>query len=175
MWDFWLNVGMLSRDSVGCVFLLSGLAKAVTIGRFRESLLYLPYMRPSWSYVFGITLPPLELFAGVGLLANLAWARFLAISLIASFLGITVIVLALNLQISCHCFGAWADQHFSGQTVRHNIVLLILVFISLGAPDPETVLLGAYKGLFVLILYSILTEVRRNARLMTELRHRGMT
>jgi hypothetical protein len=163
----------LALDMLGCVFLLGGAAKLSTILRFRESLLYLPYMRTSWTFVIGFMLPPLEVVIGLGLFANAGWAKQAALVLLTCFLGVTLLVLQKRLQIPCHCFGEWSTRAFSTETAGEIALLMGLTLASWSLPSRADLVLGISTALFLLLLYRLGTLTIRNAWVVAQLKQRG--
>src|SRR5437016_2128034 len=167
--DFCLLFQQLSRDALGCVFLFSGSFKIFGIKDFRENLLYIPYIRPLWTYLIALLLPPLEIVTAIGLFANTLWSKFSALGLLCGFLGVTFVVLWKKVQVSCHCFGPWGKRSFSWETVVENLSLLVLTLACLSLPNNPTGLTGASAAALLLVLYGILGQLLHNAQLVAEL------
>src|SRR5579859_6182416 len=101
MADFPTELQETCLDLVATVFLLSGGAKVISPRAFREGLIYIPYMRVSWSYLVAWTLPTIELIVAAGLYANILAAKVAALALLALFCVVVAVVLWKRLKVAC--------------------------------------------------------------------------
>ncbi|MBI1916760.1 MAG: hypothetical protein HYS12_18800 [Planctomycetes bacterium] len=172
--ELFLFAQQLALDILGCVFLVAGGAKLLSISHFREGLLYLPHMRPAFTYVVGFALPPLELLTALGLFANSAWARISALALLGCFFGVTLMVLRKKLLIECHCFGGWETRAFSRETLGEIALLMALAITSFNLSERSPLVLGISTGAFLLIGSGVVAHAIKNARLIAQLKQRGV-
>jgi hypothetical protein len=160
----------LALDALGCLFLTAGAAKLLRISTFREGLLYIPYMRPVFSYIIGFAVPPLELVTALGLFANAGWAKTSALVLLGCFLGVTLLVISKRLRVECHCFGGWGTRVFSVATAWEIVLLVVLAASSWGLSSRADPVFGISTAALLFLLYAALANTLRNAQLTARLR-----
>jgi hypothetical protein len=125
----------LCLDVVAVVLLASGVQKALGLSAFRRGLLFLPYMRVSWSYLVGYTLPFLEIALAVGLFAGWRPAATGAMLLFAAFAVVAAVSLRKRLSVPCNCFGAGGGRTLSPATIGLNLALIALAAVGTPAPS----------------------------------------
>ena len=154
----------IALDAMAVLFLASGISKLLQLRDFQIGLLYIPYVRISWSYVIGYGLPFLELALAVALYLNLWPAKLLAIGLLLSFCGVAAVVLHRRLRVSCHCFGVMGEEYFSSGTIKRNLVLILATAWTFGLGARVGLLLPAIVAATVwLIYFGVLTTSRNLA------------
>lgn len=124
-------VALICRFTVGFLFLAAGLSKLPERDRFAHAIENYRLLPESLPRVIALWLPPLEIAAGVALLAGLATR--LAALLLASMLGVFILGVGLNLlrgrRIDCGCMGGkykeitWA--HVMKNAVLAGAALLV--------------------------------------------------
>lgn len=125
----------LALDAMAVLFVVSGVAKLLTLRDFQTGLLFIPYMRITWSYVIGYGMPFLELALAVSLYLNLWLAKLLAIGLLLSFCSVTAVVLHHRLRVPCNCFTGFGDEGFSIATIKRNGLLILITTWTFGLDD----------------------------------------
>jgi hypothetical protein len=156
----------LSLHMVAVVLLLSGTQKAFGLQAFRRGLLFIPYMRVSWTYAIAYGLPFVEIALAVGLLRGLRIATVGAIGLFAAFSLVAILALRKRLAVPCNCFGGGARVLSKG-TIAVNVVLILLTAIAAPAParDSGFVSFVVAASLVLLVpMIAALGEMRAAAR-----------
>ena len=103
------------------------------------------------------SLPPIEIFTGVALLAAAPHADWLAAGLLSSF----AVAMAINLargrsQIDCGCFNSALKQHLRWSLVARNVCMVLLLAAAAGspaAPLDSSLLLGTLGGIAFFVLF----------------------
>jgi hypothetical protein len=161
-------------DLAALIFLASGCAKLTALGAFREGLLYIPYMRVSWSYVVGWTLPAVELLVATGLLLNVFVAKVAALVLLALISGVVLLVLGKRLKVPCNCFGRFGERYLSAANLRTSGFLALAVLAALPLPERVDPGQSLPVAAFVIFAYLALGELLHQQRFLADLRKQGL-
>jgi hypothetical protein len=156
----------LSLHVVAVVLLYSGVQKATGLASFRRGLLFIPYMRVSWSYPIGYGLPLVEIALAVALLAGVRTAVPGAIALFVGFSVVTALAMRKRLAVPCNCFGA-GGRVLSKGTIVMNGVLIVLTAISAAstAREYELITFVVAASLVLLVpMVAALGDMRAAAR-----------
>lgn len=127
----WLSdprLSVLFRLLVGVAFVWAGLVKIADAGAFEEGLINYRMLPPSLIPVVAVTLPPIEVAAGVCLVLGVLCrgAALLATSMLAVFTAAIVQAILRGINVECGCFGAGSDAAASmgWQEVVRDLALL---------------------------------------------------
>jgi hypothetical protein len=160
-------------DLIATVFLVSGVAKLASLVSFRESLLFIPYLRVSWSYLIAWTLPATEVIVAAGLYGNLRPAKLTALTLLALFSGVVGLVLVKRLRVPCHCFGNLGSRYMSVSSLLENGALFLATIITLPLSDRVNVGRSLTTAVVVLLFTLMVRELLRQRQFLGELRKQG--
>jgi uncharacterized membrane protein YphA (DoxX/SURF4 family) len=136
----------VSRCIIAFIFIFSGIEKIADPAGFSEAILNYKLLPEMWINIAGITIPWIELTAGVLLLFGISVKEnaFIISSLLLIFILAIGISVARNLNIDCGCFGTSGGTKVGFTKIGENIlllglgVLLILynsTFLSLEKPE----------------------------------------
>ena len=137
----------VSRCILAFIFIFSGIEKIADPAGFSESILNYKLLPETWINIAGITIPWIELTAGVLLLFGISVKEnaFIISSLLLIFILAIGISIARNLNIDCGCFGTSGGTKVGFTKIGENIILLGLgvllilynsTFLSLEKPEP---------------------------------------
>lgn len=114
------------RFVLATVFVVAAVAKLGDRPAFEQAVVGYRLLPDRWNRVVARALPPLELTAGLLLLAGVATAAVAAGLglLVAAFVAAVAANLARGRRITCGCFGATVERELSWWTVARNVVLL---------------------------------------------------
>ena len=136
----------VSRCILAFIFIFSGIEKIADPAGFSESILNYKLLPETWINIAGITIPWIELTAGVLLLFGISVKEnaFIISSLLMIFILAIGISIARNLNIDCGCFGTSGGTKVGFTKIGENIILLGLgvllmlynsTFLSLEKPE----------------------------------------
>lgn len=121
---------------MGLVFIVAALAKIGDVSAFAEQI-HNFRMMPVWpENLVAMTLPWIELLAGMSLLLGIRprSGGVIATGLMAFFLVAVAIAMVRGLDIECGCFGTADATEVGLSKLAQNAVMLILAFIATQAP-----------------------------------------
>jgi uncharacterized membrane protein YphA (DoxX/SURF4 family) len=143
----WLNSSankylvFVLRIGLAAIFILAGLSKTTApIAEFIGMAKQWNILPDPWVTIYAVTLPWVELIAGLLLLVGL-WPRFNA-SLIALMLLSFLIAISINLARgvsieNCGCFGSWLNLGESfGELLWRDAILFLASIWLIFAPKP---------------------------------------
>ncbi|MDO5065894.1 MAG: DoxX family membrane protein [Propionibacteriaceae bacterium] len=108
-WKDW--VGLIARIIPGIVFVYAGATKVVDMEAFRANILAYQLVGWDMAQVLSITLPVLEIAAGLLLLGGLftRWAAAAIFVMLLMFMGGIAWVWSQGINIDCGCFGTGGE------------------------------------------------------------------
>jgi uncharacterized membrane protein YphA (DoxX/SURF4 family) len=170
---------------LGTTFFMAGLSKLANSDDFRQAVEGYGLLPTALSRIAAWTIPPVEIFAGSGMLLGISVSKVAA--LLCLVLAIFTVAIVVNLmrgrEISCGCFGPPNMRRISWGDVLRNICLATLALwlaqdaghISLGGSpilDGGTRLAGLAAGSIIVLIGLAAAEARRLLNLMRQLRPR---
>ena len=133
------QVILTCRIIMGVLFVFAAMSKIGDVGTFSQQIHNFK-MVPIWSEnLFAMTLPWVEMFAGLSLLLGIRprSGGMIVTALMAVFVAAVVVALFLGLDIDCGCFGTAQATEVGLAKLSENLGMLILAFI--GTREPATV------------------------------------
>jgi uncharacterized membrane protein YphA (DoxX/SURF4 family) len=122
----------MARIVIGCVLITAALSKIGAAKEFALQIENYDTLPIGWENLFAITLPWLELVAGLSVLFGV-WARsgaWLAVLLMVVFTAAVVQALARGLNIECGCFGTADGTRIGLGKLAENLVLLTMALVA---------------------------------------------
>lgn len=118
----------LLRLALGVVFIWAALAKIADPGSFSSQIHNFRMLPVALENIFALTLPWVELVAGLALVANIVprAATQLLGALLVVFMVAIVAALARKLDIDCGCFGTEDAAKTGWVTLGRDVVFLAL-------------------------------------------------
>ena len=124
--------------AIGVLFLVAALGKIGDLANFAQQV-HNYRLAPLWSQNFiGITLPWIELLAGLALVLGVR-PRAGAVILLVLMLGFTVAVgaaWARGLDFECGCFGKASASRIGAQKFFENLGWLVVAAVAVRRPRP---------------------------------------
>ncbi len=119
-----------SRTFIAVIFIFSGIEKIGDLQNFSYAITNYKLLPVSLVNIFAISLPWLELTAGLLLLFGVCVKENSAIisTLLVIFIVAVAISMMRGLNIDCGCFGTAGGQKVGLIKIGENILLLILCF-----------------------------------------------
>ena len=148
----------------GFLFLSASAMKALSLGRFVQSLLLVPYLPHQWARPVAFLIPVLEAIAGSLLLVDSVYGTVLAIGLLLLFAAVACVAHGTRQSVPCNCFGLDTDENLSIATAIRNVVLAVILAGIAAVPVRETSLLTTLYALITLLLVAVLALACRNYR-----------
>lgn len=128
---------LAGRLLIGGIFIYASIYKLFDPADFAVAIRNYLIIPAAWSNVIALTLPWIEIVAGVFLILGIQVkpSALLTTGMLGIFFGAVVYAYSIGLDIDCGCFGSAAGS--SGRIgivtiVRDAAVLLISIFILLG-------------------------------------------
>jgi len=123
-----------ARLLIGIVFVYASIYKILDPESFALSVRNYMLVPPSWSNLVGMTLPWVELGAGVFLILGIQTkpSALLTTAMLAIFLGAMIYAYSIGLDIDCGCFSSAAKSTGkigTYQLGRDTLLLLVSLFI----------------------------------------------
>jgi hypothetical protein len=166
----WTAIQHFLLDLLAIVFIVSGIAKLISLPSFRYGLQLLPLMTAPFAHAVAVGLPIAELILGASMFANATWSKYAAIILLVLFSGVALLAMRLGRRVPCGCFGQLDGEILSWRTVVRNGFLIVVVAAVLGLQQRSLWLLTVWRsGLLLLIALSLL-QLYRNYQLIAGLR-----
>jgi hypothetical protein len=126
----------LSRFVLGSLLVAAGIAKLSDHGRFRVTLSTIGWLGGRSIAAAAVTIPVLELAAGLLLVvAPIAGAAF-AVALLLLFSLVAEVLHRRDVHVRCSCFGAFGEDRLGRGTIARNAALVALALPVLAAPPP---------------------------------------
>jgi uncharacterized membrane protein YphA (DoxX/SURF4 family) len=121
----------LFRFALGALFLWASLAKIADLSRFAADIHNFRLVPLPFVNLFAMTLPWVELLAGVLLVLNVAPRAGVIIlgGLLLVFMVAIVSAMARNLDITCGCFGTQDAAMTGGVTLLRDLGFLALAIL----------------------------------------------
>ncbi len=162
--DVAAHVLAIANVFVGALLLYAGAAKLLSLAKFRQDLLLIPYIPYRSSPYLAFAIPAVELVAGTGLSLAYRWAAPVAITLFGVFSLAAFVAHRRNQRVPCNCFGDDGAEYLSLRTVVKNGLLAGMVVSSMSLPngtlDPLDVLYGLIFFLLFLASQRCITNQR---------------
>jgi putative oxidoreductase len=116
------------RICIGCMFIYSSLPKIRQPYDFLSNIYSYELIGPRLGMFVAMTLPWLELFVGICLIAGvfIGGALLVSIALASLFTFALGSALYQGLNISCGCFGSAQNEIISAGTLFRSVLILIL-------------------------------------------------
>jgi putative oxidoreductase len=116
------------RVCIGCMFIYSSLPKIRQPYDFLSNIYSYELIGPRLGMFVAMTLPWLELFVGICLIAGIfiGGALLVSIALVSLFTFALASALYQGLNISCGCFGSAQNEIISAGTLSRAVLILIL-------------------------------------------------
>ena len=121
---------------MGCVFIVAAMAKNGDVGAFSTQIHNFRMMPVGFENLVAMTLPWIELLAGLSLLLGVRprAGGLIVTVLMAFFLVAVAVALARGLDIECGCFGTADGSRVGLRKLAENLGMLILSFIAMQTP-----------------------------------------
>jgi uncharacterized membrane protein YphA (DoxX/SURF4 family) len=115
-----------ARCILAFIFIFSGIEKIADPAGFSEAILNYKLLPEMWINLAGITIPWIELTAGVLLLFGISVKEnaFIISTLLLIFILAIGISIARDLNIDCGCFGTSGGTKVGFTKIGENIILL---------------------------------------------------
>lgn len=128
---------LAGRLLIGGIFIYASIYKILDPADFAVSIRNYLIVPASWSNIVALTLPWVEIIAGVFLILGIQVrpSALLTTGMLGVFLGAIVYAYSIGLDIDCGCFGsAAASAGRIGLTTiaRDAVVLIISLFVLVG-------------------------------------------
>jgi uncharacterized membrane protein YphA (DoxX/SURF4 family) len=119
------------RVAFGVVFIWAALAKVGDLNGFANDIHNFRILPLAFENVFAMTLPWIELVAGVALIMNVAPRSGLIIlgGLLVIFMGAILSAIIRNLDIDCGCFGTSDASQTGWTTLLRDVGFLVLALL----------------------------------------------
>ena len=129
----------ICRVVMGVVFIAAALAKIGDVAAFGTQIHNFRMMPIGLENLVAMTLPWIELLAGLSLLLGIRprSGGLIVTVLMAFFLVAVAVALGRGLDIECGCFGTADGTRVGISKLSQNLVMLILAFIGTQAPAAE--------------------------------------
>ena len=126
----------ICRVVMGVVFIAAALAKIGDVAAFSTQIHNFRMMPVGLENLVAMTLPWIELLAGLSLLLAIRprSGGLIVTVLMAFFLVAVAVALGRGLDIECGCFGTADGTRVGISKLSQNLVMLILAFIGTQAP-----------------------------------------
>ena len=130
----------ICRVIMGIVFIVAALAKIGDVAAFSTQIHNFRMMPVSLENLVAMTLPWVELLAGLSLLLGIRprSGGLIVTVLMAMFLVAVAVALGRGLDIECGCFGTADATRVGLSKLSQNLVMLILAFIGTLAPATDS-------------------------------------
>lgn len=121
---------------MGGVFIVAAMAKIGDVAAFSTQIHNFRMMPVSLENLVAMTLPWIELLAGLSLLLGIRprAGGLIVTVLMAFFLVAVAVALARGLDIECGCFGTADGSRVGLRKMAENLGMLILAFIAIQTP-----------------------------------------
>ena len=121
----------LFRIALGIVFIWAALAKIADLPAFAKEIHNFRMVPVALENLFAITLPWIELVAGVGLVVNLVprSGTLLLGGLLVVFMIAIAVAIVRGLDIDCGCFGTSDAASTGWMTLLRDVGFLALAFL----------------------------------------------
>lgn len=122
---------LVLRIILGAVFLFASIEKIADPEKFAFSILNYRLIPEFLINLFAITLPWIELIAGLFLVFGIKTyeSNFILLSLIIIFTIAIFIALVRGLDIECGCFGTLMAEQIGMQKILENVFLILISVI----------------------------------------------
>ncbi len=130
----------ICRVIMGVVFIVAALAKIGDVAAFSTQIHNFRMMPVGLENLVAMTLPWIELLAGLSLLIGIRprSGGIIVTILMAMFLVMVAVALFRGLDIECGCFGTADGSRVGIKKLAENLGMLILAFIATQAPATGT-------------------------------------
>lgn len=119
------------RAAFGLVFIWAALAKIADLSGFANDVHNFRLLPLALENVFAMTIPWIELVAGVALIMNVAPRSGLLVLgvLLVVFMGAILLAIIRNLDIDCGCFGTSDASKTGWTTLIRDVAFLVLAIL----------------------------------------------
>lgn len=99
------NFYTATRVVLALLFLVAGGTKISDPHAFAETIDAFGMLPPDLVFPLALVLPPIEILAGLGLLLDLRGSLLVITTLLAGFIAVLALAIAMGLDIDCGCYG----------------------------------------------------------------------
>jgi putative oxidoreductase len=123
----------LARLFIGAIFIYASIYKVLDPATFAVAVRNYMIVPPEWTNLVALTLPWIELAAGVFLILGILIrpSAFLTTGMLAVFFGAVLYAYSIGLDIDCGCFGSAVESkgRIGLYHITRDSILLLISFL----------------------------------------------